>query len=528
MPTLPAASVPEALALAQDYSGFLSRELTAKSWLGDYLPDRLQSPLTQQDLLAFLQQPPRGLGLEAIKASDQVEPLKQLLRYLRAWVLSHVLTRDVAGWAALGEVVETMTVLADVTVGVACEVLRHQLAQRYGQPCNAAGEEQPFVIVGMGKLGGRELNASSDIDLIYLYPEDGDTQGGPRSLSNYEFFTRLGRSLINALHEVTGDGQVFRVDMRLRPNGDSGPLVCSFDMLENYFITQGREWERYAWIKARVMVGEECIPALRPIVRPFIYRKYLDFGAINAMRDLHAQIRREVERRDRANNVKLGPGGIREIEFIAQVFQLIRGGRDTALQIRPTLQVLGLLPERGLISAQTLAELRDAYDFLRRVEHRLQYLQDAQTHDLPTDEPTLLKVAQAMDFPDIAAFMAVLDGHRTRVSHYFADVFGDPAEEEHALDGLWAGACDEEDCGGRFASLGFAQQAEAAGRLAALRNSGRYQQMPANIRSRFDALMPRVVEVAAQTPNPDDTLTRLLVLMETISRRGAYLALLQQ
>jgi len=235
----------------------------------------------------------------------------------------------------------------------------------------------------MGKLGGRELNVSSDIDLIFVYPEDGST-AGPKIVDNFEFFTKLGRSLIQTINDITGDGQVFRVDMRLRPNGESGPLVASFDMLENYFITQGREWERYAWIKARVMTGIRSAE-LTAISRPFIFRKYLDFGAINAMRDLHAQIRREVARKDMVNNVKLGPGGIREIEFLAQVFQLIRGGRDTSLQIKPTLKVLGRLAERGIITHEAERELAAAYDFLRRVEHRLQYLDDAQTHNLPTD-----------------------------------------------------------------------------------------------------------------------------------------------
>ena len=220
-----------------------------------------------------------------------------------------------------------MTLLADIAVETAHDILREQLVARHGMPLSADGREQEFIIIGMGKLGGRELNVSSDIDLIFVHPRTAST-AGPKIIENFEFFTKLGRGIIQALNDITGDGQVFRVDMRLRPNGDSGPLVASFDMLENYFITQGREWERYAWIKARVMTGIRGAE-LSAIARPFIFRKYLDFGAINAMRDLHAQIRREVARKDMTNNVKLGPGGIREIEFLAQVFQLIRGGRDT-------------------------------------------------------------------------------------------------------------------------------------------------------------------------------------------------------
>ena len=237
-----------------------------------------------------------------------------------------------SGRAPLAEVTETMITHRRNRDRDGAGGAGHALIGRYGTPRNGAGEEQKLIVLGMGKLGGRELNVSSDIDLIFVYPEDGDTdvRDGAKSISNFEFFTRLGRQLIAAIGEITGDGQVFRVDMRLRPNGDSGPLVCSFDMLENYFITQGREWERYAWIKARPLSGDR-LDELEKIRRPFVFRKYLDFGTINAMRDLHAQIRREVARKDMATNIKLGPGGIREIEFIAQVFQLIRGGRDAQL-----------------------------------------------------------------------------------------------------------------------------------------------------------------------------------------------------
>ena len=261
--------------------------------------------------------------------------------------------------------------------------------------------------------------------------------------------------MIGALAEVTGDGQVFRVDMRLRPNGDSGPLVASFDMLENYFITQGREWERYAWIKARPMTGERD-EELAAIVRPFVFRKYLDFGAINAMRELHAQIREEVARRDMTNNVKLGPGGIREIEFIAQVFQLIRGGRDRNLQIHPTLAVLAQLAERGTLEAQAVHELSAAYDFLRRLEHRLQYLDDAQTHNLPEKPEDQALIAASMGFADYAALLAELDDHRAGVSRHFHAVFADRNGAGHELDRLWTAASDTTMCAAELARRGYA------------------------------------------------------------------------
>ncbi|WP_332675648.1 bifunctional [glutamate--ammonia ligase]-adenylyl-L-tyrosine phosphorylase/[glutamate--ammonia-ligase] adenylyltransferase [Aromatoleum sp.] len=509
------AQLADDLRRAASISRFLARMLDSRPWLADRLLASLAQPLDRDAMEAFLDE--RGTDEPRLRAS---------LRHLRTWVICHVMVRDLAGRADLAEVTGAMSLLAEVAIRRAEEVLRAGLVARYGAPLSQTGWEQELLVVGMGKLGGRELNVSSDIDLIFIYPEDGNT-GGNKVISNFEFFERLGKQLIQALAEVTEHGQVFRVDMRLRPNGDSGPLVCSFDMLENYFITQGREWERYAWIKARVLAGERY-HELEQIARPFVFRKYLDYGSINAMRALHAQIRREVARRDRVHNIKLGPGGIREIEFAAQVFQLIRGGRELELQVRPTLKVLALLGERGILAPRVVAELAEAYDFLRRLEHRLQYLDDAQTHDLPTNDEDRGRIVRAMNFPDWSALMEVVDRHRTAVSRHFDHVFGDPSEEAHTLDSMWASAGDVEHAAPILERLGYADPAAAARRLAALHSSTRYQQLPNHIRSRLDALMPRVVEVAAATPGPDDTLSRCLDLIEAISRRGAYLALLQQ
>ncbi len=522
MSSLPAAQpaeMPLPVHTARRLSRYLSRMLDSQPWLGAALAASIERPLGEADLLRFL------AAREATFGGGE-GALRPALRQLRIWVLCHLIVRDLACAAPLAEVTETMTVLAEVALHHAHEVLRAALVERYGQPLSPTGWEQELLVIGMGKLGGRELNVSSDIDLIFIYPENGDT-GGRKVISNFEFFERLGKQLIQALAEVTEHGQVFRVDMRLRPNGDSGPLVCGFDMLENYFVTQGREWERYAWIKARVLLGERW-SELYGIARPFVFRKYLDFGAINAMRELHAQIRREVARRDRAHNVKLGPGGIREIEFIAQVFQLIRGGRDTALQVRPTLKVLSLLPERGILSTQAVEELTAAYVFLRRLEHRLQYLDDAQTHDLPAKAEDQALVAEAMGFAGYPALLDALDAHRQVVSRHFDSVFGDPSEEDHSLDATWTNAEDLEATTAALAELGYRRPQAGAERLASIHASPRYRQLPNNIKSRLDALMPRVIEAAATTPGADDALARLLDLIEAIGRRGAYLALLQQ
>jgi glutamate-ammonia-ligase adenylyltransferase len=502
------------LAEILETSRYLGHLLAARATLAAETEAALDRPLAREDLSAWL----------AAQPADEAD-LKSVLRRLKQRAYARIATRDLAGLAPLGEVVECMTLIAELAVDRAVEVIGKGLAERYGTPRGADGRAQELIVLGMGKLGGRELNVSSDIDLIFVYPEDGETDGG-KSISNFEYFTRLGRGLINAIADVTADGQVFRVDMRLRPNGDSGPLVCSFDMLENYFVTQGREWERYAWIKARPLSGgrHEELEAIR---RPFVFRKYLDFGAINAMRELHAQIRQEVAKKDKADNVKLGPGGIREIEFIAQVFQLIRGGRDPALQVKPTLQVLRRLADNGLLAAEAVAELSAAYDFLRRVEHRLQYLDDAQTHMLPTGDADRAIIARAMGYGSFDGLLAELDDHRAAVARHFEAVFADPNRGEHKHAGMWRGAGGE-DQGEEFAKLGYRQPREAAARVAALREGPRYQQLAASIRERFDALVPQLIQAAAEMPNPDATLLRSLDLLESISRRAAYLALLQQ
>jgi len=499
-------------------SPYLGRLLAARPVLAAEVEAHLEQPVTTAELVAWL-------AAQPVTEAN----LKPVLRQLKQRAYARIAARDLAALAPLAEVTECMTLIAELAVSKAVAILDAGLVERYGTPRGADGRVQELIVIGMGKLGGRELNVSSDIDLIFVFPEDGETDAagaGSRPISNFEFFTRLGRGLINAIADVTADGQVFRVDMRLRPNGDSGPQVCSFEMLENYFVTQGREWERYAWIKARPLTGSRH-EELEQVRQPFVFRKYFDFGAINAMRGLHAQIRREVAKKDMADNVKLGPGGIREIEFIAQVFQLIRGGRDTPLQIKPTQQVLKLLAERGILNSDTTAELASAYNFLRRLEHRLQYLDDAQTHSLPPGADDRRRVAKAMGFASYEALLEELDDHRASVSRHFEQVFADPNHGEHALAGLWheAGGEAQEE---KFEGLGYRNPPAAAQRVAALRAGPLYQQMSQDIRSRFDVLVPRLIEAAAELPNPDETLSRGVDLLESISRRAAYLALLQQ
>lgn len=410
---------------ARHCSRYIGRLLDAEPELLGWLHEHYRTPCDDEIMKSWA---------DALPA-DNEEHLSQSLRKLRKRAMLHVLTRDLNGLSDLDEVVRSMTALAELAVRRAQVFTMQNMVEQFGQPIGAeSGAPQELLVIGMGKLGGGELNVSSDIDLIFVYPEDGETNGA-RTLSNHEFFNRLGRKLIALVNDLTADGYVFRVDMRLRPYGDSGPLTMSFAALEEYLVAQGREWERYAWIKARVISPENSARAaeLEKLAQPFVFRKYLDFGAFDSMRKLHAQIRAEVARRDRHHNIKLGPGGIREIEFTAQVFQLIRGGREAELRIRPTRQVLQQLARNGELSAEIVARLDSSYVFLRNLEHRLQYFDDQQTQELPENAEQQAIIAEAMNFASYDALLGALTPLREFVSQQFEAVFGEKQEsDEHS------------------------------------------------------------------------------------------------
>ncbi len=528
--------------------------LTARPELGGRIATLAAAPITRERIDARLDAlcDAERAGPDAPLAEDG---LKRALRQLRAEVFCAVMERDLARTADVAEVTGTMTDLAEATIQRAMRVLSAEMEGLFGEPRDEFGERLALGVVGMGKLGGRELNVSSDIDLIFVYEDDGETAGGQRSpLSTQEYFTRLGRRLIGALAEVTADGYVFRVDMRLRPNGDSGPLVCSLGMLEEYFYVQGREWERYAWIKGRLVSEGESDAAgrlakqLDAIVTPFIYRRYLDFGVIGAIRSLHVQIRQEAQRRasmrpDKADDIKLGRGGIREIEFSAQVFQLIRGGQDAGFRVRPTLQVLQHATAQGLIASSVCLELTQAYRFLRELEHRLQYRDDAQTHAMPVDEGERAALAHAMGFGSYGELMMVLEGHRERVERQFDQIFADKvnghrgcaAPEDGAAAWVWSSALadesEDEALAARLVELGIAEPADLLARLRGVWRSSRYAGLPERSRQRFDVVAQRALEAARTLEPPErraDTVARCFDLLEAIGRRGAYLALLTE
>lgn len=579
-------------ALSSAYSRYASRQFQARPELQARVLQLAGAPLTRSWMAGRLTE----LGVPEDAPTMPENDLRRALRQLRAEVFCTLMARDLQGVADVAEVTAAMSDLAELAIQRALAPLSAELEAVFGAPqvqLEEGGAALPATlgVVGMGKLGGRELNVSSDIDLIFVYEDDGETAGGARAaISNQEYFSRLGRRLIGALAEMTADGYVFRVDMRLRPNGDSGPLVCSIGMLEEYFYVQGREWERYAWIKGRLVSELDSPAALRlssqleSRVIPFVYRRYLDYGVIGAIRSLHQQIRQEAARRalmrpEKADDVKLGRGGIREIEFSAQVFQLIRGGQDAAFRVRPTLQVLELAASRGLLAASVCEQLAQAYRFLRRVEHRLQYVDDAQTHALPVDPLARESLARSLGFADFAAFQVVLDGHRQCVEQEFDQIFagkveqGSPADTNGFdvldLDWIWCDALADADAppnadanahtdtdrqrdshdadearsefnarlDAQLTQLGMADPVTLRERLRATRMSSRYQGLPVISKQRFNLLVQRALlsasrygqnGTAALSLDPDAMLTRFLDLLEAISRRGAYLALLSE
>ena len=476
----------------------------------------------------------------AVQQAQTDEELARVLRRQRTRQQVRIIWRDLTRQADLIETCRDLSDMADAYIDQAYRWLYERHCQQFGTPIGQrSGEPQPMVILGMGKLGAVELNLSSDIDLIFAYPEGGETVGAKRPLDNQEFFIRLGQRLIKALDPMTVDGFVFRVDMRLRPYGSSGALVLSFNALEQYYQDQGRDWERYAMIKARVVAGDQVMGAqLLDLLRPFVYRRYLDFSAIEALRTMKQLIQQEVRRKGMADNIKLGAGGIREVEFIAQAFQLIHGGRDLSLQQRPLLKVLSILEGQGYLPAAVVAELREGYEFLRYTEHAIQAIADRQTQMLPDSELDQARIAFMMGFDSWAAFHAQLMAWRGRIDWHFRQVIADPDDEEDIDDGelivggewlpLWEEVQDDAAACVQLEEAGFVDAPKALKQLASLRSSPQLRAMQRLGRERLDAFIPRLLAQAVEHANPDLVLERVLPLVEAVARRSAYLVLLTE
>ena len=462
------------------------------------------------------------------------------LRRQRLREMVRIAWRDLSGVASVPQTLAETSAFADASIDAAVSFAFRELETPYGSPRNAAGEVQPFIVLGMGKLGGGELNFSSDIDLIFVFPEKGETSGA-RSVDNEDFFTRLGRLVIRLLGERTSDGLVHRVDMRLRPFGDSGPLTVSAAFLDNYLQTHGRDWERYAWVKARAITGLAAWKLVHAeSVRPFVYRRYLDFGVFESLREMKALIEKEVARRDLAEHVKLGPGGIREIEFIVQAFQLIRGGQDRRMQTQSLLAALPQLAGGKLLPARVAQELETAYLFLRRLENRLQMLADAQTHTLPTEPLPRARIAAAMGFQNWETCAAELELHRARVTRAFQEVMFARHEAASAempgVNGVseaWLQGAPLPQFAAALSARGFAEAEKAAQVLGDFRGAATLRRLDAPGRARLDTLVPRLLGSIAELKQITagsqlDVLRRVLKVLEAIGSRSAYFALLNE
>jgi len=467
---------------------------------------------------------------DVIQAEDDAELFKAL-RTQRNWMMGRIALRDLTKRAVLEETIAATSELADALVSASLDWYYARFCERYGVPIGQeSGEPQRLIVIGMGKLGGQELNFSSDVDLIFTYPEGGSTEGANKSISNEQFFIRLGQALNKSLVEVTNDGFVYRVDMRLRPFGDAGPLAVNFASLEHYYEIHGRAWERYALVKARVMAGDKKQgEELFNILRPFVYRRYIDFSAMESLRELKFMIAEQVAKKGMQENVKLGAGGIREIEFIAQAFQLVHGGRDKELQSRSLLPTLEALREKAFIEDEIYTRLVEAYRFLRTAENRLQMWGDQQTHDLPNDDKQRHLLACSVGFEDYDAFYQALNIHRDFVESQFKAVFAQ--EEECAvrddMAGFWLSDFDDVqllESKGLSADLVLGVQKA----LSDFKTSRQVQTLSKDGLERLDETMPFVLKSVIHSGLRLETLHRVLAVIESITKRSVYLVLIKE
>lgn len=506
--------------------------------LSDYVFNSVQSctQITQQLLESgLLTQPIEQSAIDqqladALSTCEDEASLYSALRSFRRFHQMRIIHRDVNRLSSLPDTLTELTLLADACIRHALNWLDRALQLRYGQPvAKKTGEKQSLIVIAMGKQGAGELNLSSDIDLIFAFNENGDTQAadGQKSISNQEYFTKLGQALIQSLDKVTQDGFVYRVDMRLRPYGQSGPLAMNFHALENYYHDQGRDWERYAMIKARAVTGDaKQVQELMTILRPFSYRKYVDFSAFESLREMKARIRQETVRRNLGNNVKLGSGGIREIEFIAQAFQLIRGGQEVELQQPNIFKVFKYLKENEYLPVEAVNDLLAAYHFLRDTEHAIQGLNDEQSQTLPSDELNQARIASYMACESWQTFMQQLDIHREKVSLHFKNIVADEDEQDEATDtqawqDIWFQQHDDEQSNDPI------NTPELQATLQKLRDLAD-NKMQAIGKQRLDKAMPLLLKALWQCEQPQSTLERLVPLLEAILRRTAYLVLLSE
>lgn len=536
----------EQAAGAAERLGLTAADLTAEQRavlaFSDFIVENLQRQ--PEWWSALQQQPPQAdewqhyaawLDSE-MAAVDSEAALMRVLRLYRRRMLVRIAWMQCLQTSATEQSLQQLSVLAEVLITRARDWVYQQCCAEWGTPCNQAGEAQPMLILGMGKLGGGELNFSSDIDLIFAWPENGTTRGGRRELDNAQFFTRMGQRLIKVLDQPTMDGFVYRVDMRLRPFGDSGPLVMSFAALEDYYQEQGRDWERYAMVKARLMGDDRgrWSEELRLMLRPFIYRRYIDFSVIQSLRNMKSMITREVRRRGLTGNIKLGAGGIRETEFIVQVFQLIRGGRERSLQLHALLPTLAAIGELGLLPEEQVATLHRAYLFLRRLENLLQSIADEQTQTLPGEELDRARVAWAMDASGWDDLLTRLESEMAAVRAIFDELIGedvpDTREQPELLEytSLWLDPLDAGELATLLPQLDDAQRQSLQRDLQHFRQDIGRRTIGPRGRLAIDQLMPRLLSEVCPRTDADIIFSRLVPLLLGIMTRSTYLELLTE
>ena len=542
-------SLHEALATAwqrfQEAGGKLPDELAgelARVWAGsDYVAEQMRRYPDMTDWLAsgvlqenLCESTLRANVQQALMACEDEHALSAVLRKLRHFHMCRIIWRDLTPRATYHDTVADLSLLAKVLIDTALSLLYRWACAREGMPMGPDGKPVQLVVLAMGKLGAGELNLSSDIDLIFAYEHEGELPDHRKGMTHNQFFVRLGQQLIRVLDQNTSDGFVFRVDMRLRPWGKSGALAVGFDAMESYYESQGREWERYALIKMAPLAGDcDAGERLRERLAPFIYRRYIDYGAFESLRDMKAMIEREVQRKRIQHDVKLGPGGIREVEFIVQAFQLIRGGQVPELRDPRLLVVLPRLEAEGLLPSDVMHELRDAYIYLRDVEHRLQAVADRQTQRLPEDTAGWERLAFAMGEPDRASFERRLTLAREQVRHHFSEVITDPDKPrscavsgDDTLTDVWLGAIKGEAACKALAGAGVEDAETVLETLAAFRECRAVANMQRIGRDRLDRLMPLLLETLGYQGQGAVTAARLTGFLEAVVRRSAYIALL--
>ena len=525
---LPDASLSPQTKSVLTFSDFVCDSLIAHP---DWLTALEHEPVTADEWREYAGQ------LQATLSGVQDEAaLMRELRLFRRRIMVRIAWAQALSQISDEDILQQLSALAETLIVAARDWLYDACCREWGTPCSQEGQPQPMLILGMGKLGGGELNFSSDIDLIFAWPENGVTRGGRRELDNAQFFTRLGQRLIKVLDQPTQDGFVYRVDMRLRPFGDSGPLVLSFAALEDYYQEQGRDWERYAMVKARIMGDNDGTYSneLRAMLRPFIFRRYIDFSVIQSLRNMKGMIAREVRRRGLKDNIKLGAGGIREIEFIVQVFQLIRGGREPSLQCRALLPTLTAIDQLNLLPPGDANTLRAAYLYLRRLENLLQSINDEQTQTLPGDDLNRARLAWGMNAPDWDGLTQSLATHMAAVRRVFNDLIGDDesASPDEQLSEqwreLWQDALHEEDTTPGLAHLSDDDRRRVVALIADFRKEIDKRTIGPRGRQVLDHLMPHLLCEVCSRDDAPVPLSRLTPLLTGIVTRTTYLELLSE